>query len=145
VRRLWLCASGAERLCALGAKGRRFCAAPQLHRYAPCMCALVIPLCACVSTSGNASDAAFCSRNVETWWTPLDSPPTEAPRLRRVLDDQYGPTKRAHEYWFVASDRRFLLCVRAKKHKWPDWITFTPEGGRWSVDVQSVVIDDSKS
>jgi len=23
---------GAEKLCALGAKGRRFCAAPQLHR-----------------------------------------------------------------------------------------------------------------
>jgi hypothetical protein len=25
-------ASGAEKLCALNAKGRRFCAAPQLHR-----------------------------------------------------------------------------------------------------------------
>ena len=28
MRRLWLGASGAEKLCALGAKGRRFCAAP---------------------------------------------------------------------------------------------------------------------
>jgi len=28
----WLGASGAEKLCALGAKGWRFCAAPQLHR-----------------------------------------------------------------------------------------------------------------
>jgi hypothetical protein len=27
-----LVASGAEKLCALGAKGRGFCAAPQLHR-----------------------------------------------------------------------------------------------------------------
>ena len=25
-------ASGAEKLCALGASGRRFCEAPQLHR-----------------------------------------------------------------------------------------------------------------
>jgi hypothetical protein len=25
-------ASGAKKLCALGASGRRFCAAPQLHR-----------------------------------------------------------------------------------------------------------------
>jgi hypothetical protein len=30
--RLWLVASGAEKLCALGAKGRGFYAAPQLHR-----------------------------------------------------------------------------------------------------------------
>jgi hypothetical protein len=30
--RLRLGASGAEKLCALGAKGRRFYAAPQLHR-----------------------------------------------------------------------------------------------------------------
>ena len=30
--RLWLGASGAEKLCALGAMGWRFCAAPQLHR-----------------------------------------------------------------------------------------------------------------
>jgi len=30
--RLRLGASDAERLCALGVKGRRFCAAPQLHR-----------------------------------------------------------------------------------------------------------------
>jgi hypothetical protein len=30
--RLRFGASGAEKLCALGAKGRRFCAAPQLHR-----------------------------------------------------------------------------------------------------------------
>jgi hypothetical protein len=29
--RLWFGASGAEKLCALGAIGR-FCAAPQLHR-----------------------------------------------------------------------------------------------------------------
>jgi hypothetical protein len=29
---LRLGASGAEKLCALGAKGGRFCAAPQLHR-----------------------------------------------------------------------------------------------------------------
>ncbi len=29
---LRLGASGAKRLCALGAKGWRFCAAPQLHR-----------------------------------------------------------------------------------------------------------------
>jgi hypothetical protein len=28
----WLGASGAKKLCALGAKGRRFHAAPQLHR-----------------------------------------------------------------------------------------------------------------
>jgi hypothetical protein len=28
----WLGASGAEKLCALGAKGWHFCAAPQLHR-----------------------------------------------------------------------------------------------------------------
>jgi hypothetical protein len=27
-------ASGAEKLCALRAKGRRFCAVPQLHRWA---------------------------------------------------------------------------------------------------------------
>jgi hypothetical protein len=32
VKGLWLDASGAEKLCALGAKGWRFCAAPQLHR-----------------------------------------------------------------------------------------------------------------
>jgi hypothetical protein len=32
--RLWVGASGSKKLCALGAKGRRFCAAPQLHRYA---------------------------------------------------------------------------------------------------------------
>jgi hypothetical protein len=32
VMRFWFGASGAETLCALGAKGRRFCAAPQLHR-----------------------------------------------------------------------------------------------------------------
>jgi hypothetical protein len=30
--RLRLGALGAEKLCALGAKGWRFCAAPQLHR-----------------------------------------------------------------------------------------------------------------
>jgi hypothetical protein len=30
--RFLLGASGAEKLCALGAKGRRFYAAPQLHR-----------------------------------------------------------------------------------------------------------------
>jgi len=30
--RLWLGASGAGKLCTLGAKGWRFCAAPQLHR-----------------------------------------------------------------------------------------------------------------
>jgi len=30
--RFLLGASGAEKLCALGAVGRRFCAAPQLHR-----------------------------------------------------------------------------------------------------------------
>jgi hypothetical protein len=29
---LWLGASGAEKLCALGTKRWRFCAAPQLHR-----------------------------------------------------------------------------------------------------------------
>ena len=34
MKRLWLVASGAEKLCALGAKGWRLCAAPQLHRYA---------------------------------------------------------------------------------------------------------------
>jgi len=105
----------------------------------------VIPLCACVSTAENASDAAFCSRNAEAWWTPLDSPPTEAPRLRRVLDEQYGPAKRGHEYWFVSSDHQYLLCVRAEKHKWPDSITFTREGERWAVEVKSVVIDDSRS
>jgi hypothetical protein len=32
VKGFWVGASGAERLCALGAKGWRFCAAPQLHR-----------------------------------------------------------------------------------------------------------------
>jgi len=32
VTRFWIVASGAEKLCALGAKGRRFWAAPQLHR-----------------------------------------------------------------------------------------------------------------
>jgi hypothetical protein len=32
VRGFWVVASGAKKLCALGAKGRRFCAAPQLHR-----------------------------------------------------------------------------------------------------------------
>jgi hypothetical protein len=32
MKRFSLVASGAERLCALGAKGWRFCAAPQLHR-----------------------------------------------------------------------------------------------------------------
>jgi hypothetical protein len=32
VRRFWIVASGAEGLCALGAKGWGFCAAPQLHR-----------------------------------------------------------------------------------------------------------------
>jgi hypothetical protein len=32
VMRLWLSASGAERVCTLGAKGWRFCAAPQLIR-----------------------------------------------------------------------------------------------------------------
>jgi hypothetical protein len=32
VKRFLLVASGAEKLYALGAKGRRFCAAPQLHR-----------------------------------------------------------------------------------------------------------------
>jgi len=30
--RFLLGASGAEKLCALGAEGWRFCAAPQLHR-----------------------------------------------------------------------------------------------------------------
>ena len=30
--RFWVGASGAWKLCALGAKGWRFCAAPQLHR-----------------------------------------------------------------------------------------------------------------
>jgi hypothetical protein len=30
--RLLVGASGAEKLCALAANGRRFCAAPQLHR-----------------------------------------------------------------------------------------------------------------
>ena len=30
--RFWVGASGAEKLCALSANGRRFCAAPQLHR-----------------------------------------------------------------------------------------------------------------
>jgi hypothetical protein len=30
--RLLVVASGAKKLCALGAKGWRFCAAPQLHR-----------------------------------------------------------------------------------------------------------------
>jgi hypothetical protein len=34
--RLRLGASGAEKLCTLGAI-RRFCAAPQLHRYVSCM------------------------------------------------------------------------------------------------------------
>jgi hypothetical protein len=29
---LWPGASGAEKLCAFGANGWRFCAAPQLHR-----------------------------------------------------------------------------------------------------------------
>jgi hypothetical protein len=28
----WLGASGAKKLCALGARGQGFCAAPQLHR-----------------------------------------------------------------------------------------------------------------
>jgi hypothetical protein len=32
VKRFLLVASGAEKLCVLGAKGWRFCAAPQLHR-----------------------------------------------------------------------------------------------------------------
>ena len=32
MRRFCVVASGAERLCALGAKGWGFCAAPQLHR-----------------------------------------------------------------------------------------------------------------
>jgi hypothetical protein len=32
VRRFLLVASGARKLCTLGAKGRRFCAAPQLLR-----------------------------------------------------------------------------------------------------------------
>jgi hypothetical protein len=32
VMRFLLGASGAKKLCALGAKGRRCCAAPQLHR-----------------------------------------------------------------------------------------------------------------
>jgi len=32
VKRFWLGASGAEKLCALGAKGWGFGAAPQLHR-----------------------------------------------------------------------------------------------------------------
>jgi len=38
--RLRLGDSGAEKLCALGAI-RRFCAAPQLHRYAACCLAFV--------------------------------------------------------------------------------------------------------
>ena len=32
MKRFLLGASDAEKLCALGAKGLRFCAAPQLHR-----------------------------------------------------------------------------------------------------------------
>ena len=32
MRRFWAGASGAEKLCALGAMTWRFCAAPQLHR-----------------------------------------------------------------------------------------------------------------
>jgi hypothetical protein len=32
VRRFLVVASGAKKLCALGANGWRFCAAPQLHR-----------------------------------------------------------------------------------------------------------------
>jgi hypothetical protein len=32
VKRFWVGALGAEKLCALGANGRRFCAAPQLDR-----------------------------------------------------------------------------------------------------------------
>ena len=31
--RLWVGASGAKKLCALGAKGPRFHATPQLHRW----------------------------------------------------------------------------------------------------------------